>query len=61
MIPQTQKSVVGLSDRLAMPERIMRHHKAERLTADGTRQVPHAVDMNTEYDSDFAEDDIWFE
>jgi hypothetical protein len=61
MIPQKRKSVAGLFDRLAKPERTPRHQEAERLIADGTRQVPHAVDMNTENDSDFAEEDIWFE
>jgi hypothetical protein len=61
MIPQTQNSGAGLFDRLAKPEWTPRNHETQRLIADGTRQVPDAVDMNTEDDRDFADDDIWFE
>jgi hypothetical protein len=65
MIPQKQKSVVGLFDRLAKPERTTRHHEAERLIADGTRQAPHAAGMpeglNTDDDGYFADDDTWIE
>jgi hypothetical protein len=61
MIPQTQYFGAGLFDRLARPEWAPRNHEAKRRIADRTRQVPNAVDMNTEDDRDFADDDIWFE
>jgi hypothetical protein len=61
MIPHTQRSVVGLFDHLAKPEKTTRHHDAGRTTAGRTKQVPNAANTNTEDDSDFADDDIWFE
>ncbi|HUD88492.1 MAG TPA: hypothetical protein VMR17_18770 [Xanthobacteraceae bacterium] len=65
MIPQKQKSVVGLFDRLAKPESTSRDPEANRLIADGARQARHAVyrpdDLNTNDDSYFADDDTWIE
>ena len=65
MIPQEQKSVVGLFDRLAKPESTSRDPEAQRLIADGTRQAPYAADtprdLNTDDDSYFADDDTWIE
>jgi hypothetical protein len=65
MIPQEQKLVVGLFDRLAKPESISRDAEAQRLIAVGTRQVSRAVDtpddLNTDDDSYFADDDTWIE
>ena len=48
MIAQKQKSVVGLFDRLANPERTSRDPEAERLIAGGTREAPHAADTPNE-------------
>jgi hypothetical protein len=65
MIPQKQKSVVGLFDRLAKPESTSRDPQAKLLIADGARQARHAVyrpdDLNTNDDSYFADDDTWIE
>jgi len=65
MIQQKQKFVVGLFDRLAKPESTSRDPEAERLIADGTRRATHAADtpddLNTNDDSDFADDDTWIE
>jgi hypothetical protein len=65
MFAQKQKSVAGLFDRLAKPERTSRDHKDQRLIAGGTWRAPHAADapedLNTNDDSDFVGDDTWFE
>jgi hypothetical protein len=65
MIQQKQKLVVRLFDRLAKPENTSRDPEAKHLIADGTRRAPHAADtpddLNTNDDSDFADDDTWIE
>ena len=65
MTLQKRKLVADLFDHSAKPESTSRDPQAERPIADGTRQPPRTAgtldDLITSDDSDFADDDTWFE